>query len=30
MGMDPKRQRVLEQQDEPVPEDEPRDVSADR
>jgi hypothetical protein len=29
MGMDPKQKRVLEEQEEPVPEDEPRDVSAD-
>jgi hypothetical protein len=28
MGMDPKQQRVLREEDEPVPEDEPRDVSA--
>jgi hypothetical protein len=27
MGMDPKQQRVLEEQEEVVPEDEPRDVS---
>lgn len=27
MGMDPKQQRVLERQEEVVPEDEPRDVS---
>jgi hypothetical protein len=29
MGMDPKQQRVLQEDEEPAPEDEPRDVSAD-